>query len=216
MIELLREKDGIVFPDDKIILLDGSKVDCFPRKEGCSCNVDYNIIELDTTGEYLTYGKGKSRSKDYIEDFELFCARQLFIENSFLLLHNRERILHDSRMFLAPVSVESGLAYTGTSGFRNPTIGVYLEWWTYCDGALMMDEEGVRSLVYRLAGSPLSGANRCTAVREDGKEETVTLRPFNDYWRSFMKINQRYSDAKSHYEAYSLQQVLDILKDKSS
>jgi hypothetical protein len=31
-----------------------------------------------------------------------------------------------------------------------------------------------------------------------------------------MKINQRYSDVKPRYEAYSLQQVLDILKDESS
>jgi hypothetical protein len=93
---------------------------------------------------------------------------------------------------------------------------VYLEWWTHCDGALMMDEDGVRSLVYRLAGSPLSGANRCMAVREDGKEEIVSLRPFSDYWRSFMKINQRYSDAKSRYEAYSLRQVIVLLKNESS
>ena len=120
--------------------------------------------------------------------------------------------MQDSRMFLAPVAVQSGLAYTGTSGFRNPTVGVYLEWWSCCKGAVRSGGNGAESLVYYMAGSPLSGANRCAAVHEDGTEEGVALRSFSDYWRSFMKINQRYSEAKARYQAYSLQQVLDILK----
>ena len=71
---------------------------------------------------------------------------------------------------------------------------------------------GTRSLIYRLAGSPLSGVNRCVAVCEDGTEEKVQLRSFSNYWLPFMKINQRYSPAKACYQAYSLQEVLDILK----
>jgi hypothetical protein len=66
--------------------------------------------------------------------------------------------------------------------------------------------------VYYLAGSPLSGANGCAAVREDGKSEKVVLKPFSEYWRSFMQINKRYDNAKSYYEAYSLQQVIELLK----
>ena len=226
--EKLYNDGGIVFPEGKITLLDGRELECYPcisELKGKNGNVkglydlhgrkdvDYNNMEFDTTGKYLSFGKKRVRSKDYIEDFELFIERQLFVDNAFLLLQNRERILQDSRMFLAPVAVESGLAYTGTSGFRNPTVGVYLEWWSLCEGALRMDENGVRSLVYRLAGSPLSGVNRCTAIREDGKEETVSLRPFSDYWRSFMKINQRYSEAKSWYRAFTLQQVIEMVSE---
>ncbi len=58
----------------------------------------------------------------------------------------------------------------------------------------------------------MSGVNRCVAVCEDGTEEKVQLRSFSNYWLPFMKINQRYSPAKACYQAYSLQEVLDILK----
>lgn len=221
-------EESAFFPEGKITLLDGRELECYPcisELKGENCNVkglhdsqgrkavDYNNLEFDTTGRYLSFGKKRGRSKKYVEDLEMFIERQLFVDNAFLLLQNRERILQDSRMFLAPVAVESGLAYTGTSGFRNPTVGVYLEWWSLCEGALRRDENGVRSLVYRLAGSPLSGVNSCTAIREDGREETVSLRPFSDYWRSFMKINQRYSEAKSWYRAFTLQQVIEMVSE---
>lgn len=32
-------------------------------------------------------------------------------------------------MFLAPVNIDNGLAYIGTSPSRHPTLGVYLKWW---------------------------------------------------------------------------------------
>ena len=210
--ESLYNEGGAIFPAGKIILLDGRELECYPCEGGGGKAVDYNNLEFDTTGEYLSFGKKRGRSKAHVEDLELSLERQLFVENAFLLLRNKERIMQDSRMFLAPVAVQSGLAYTGTSGFRNPTVGVYLEWWSCCKGAVRSGGNGAESLVYYMAGSPLSGANRCAAVHEDGTEEGVALRPFSDYWRSFMKINQRYSEAKARYQAYSLQQVLDILK----
>ena len=209
--EKLREQGDVVFPAGKIVLLDGREIDCYPRGGGGDCNVDYNNMELDTTGRYLSFGK-KGRQKDYVESLDAFLEKQLFIDNAFFLFQNRERIMQDSRMFLAPVAAENVLAYTGISGFRNPTVGVYLEWWTHCEGAVRTAANGAKSLIYRLAGSPLSGVNRCVAVCEDGTEEKAQLRSFSNYWLPFMKINQRYSPAKACYQAYSLQEVLDILK----
>lgn len=209
MKEKLYNEGGVVFPAGKIVLLDGTALECYPREGWCDKAVDYNNLEFDTTGKYLSFGKKRYRSKEFIEELKQFLERQKFVENAFMLLQNKEFILQDSRMFLAPVAVENCLAYTGTSGFRNPTIGVYLEWWSICKGTLITDENGVRSLVYRMAGSPLSGINSCTAIREDGEERTVNLHPFSDCWRSFMKINQRYSEAKSRYEAFSLQHVIE-------
>jgi hypothetical protein len=208
--EKLREQENVVFPAGKIVLLDGREIDCYPREKGCDCNVDYNNLELDTTGHYLSFGK-KGHQKDYIEELDVFLEKQLFIDNAFFLFQNRERIMQDSRMFLAPVAAENVLAYTGTSGFRNPTLGVYLEWWVHCEGAVRTAANGTKSLIYRLAGSPLTGVNSCVAVCEDGTEEKLQLRSFSDYWLSFIKINQRYSPAKACYQAYSLQEVLDIL-----
>ena len=163
---------------------------------------------MDHTGQYLTIGSQKPTPvpKPTVEE-----QRQLFISNAFYLLAHKERILSDSRMFLCPVSIQNGIAYTGTSGFHNPTLGVYLEWWSLVKETMCTDRKGRRSLVYQIAGSPLSGSNRCGAVREDGKTETVSLSPFIDYWPPFMRLNQRYTEAKQLYQAYTLQEVLDIL-----
>ena len=138
--------------------------------------------------------------------------RQLFLDNAFYLLAHRERILSDSRMFLCPVAVQSGLAYTGTSGFRNPILGVYLEWWPLVPDAMQIDGSGRRGLVCQLSGSPLSGMNKCSLVRQDGRLDVVTLSSFGRHWGPFMKLNQRYTEAKQLYQAYTLSQVLDILR----
>ncbi len=53
--------------------------------------------------------------------------------------------------------------------------------------------------------------NKCSAVSEDGKQKIVSLSPFSAHWAPFMKLNQRYAQAKQLYQSYTLQQVLDIL-----
>ena len=135
--------------------------------------------------------------------------QDLFVANAFYLLAHRDRILKDSRMFLAPVPVISGLAYGGA--FTCPVLGAYLEWWKDCPHSMRIDSNGQRSLVYRLSGSPLSGANASSEVFEDGRTGTVNLKQFMNCWRSFGHILSRYKDAKVNYLAYSLQEVLDIL-----
>ncbi len=179
----INPKDELVFPENKIILLDGRTLDCYPSVPPTPQNDD--------------------------------SQKELFVNNAFYLLAHKERILSDSRMFLCPVPIQNGLAYTGTSGFHKPTLGIYIEWWLNCEGTLRTDKKGRRSLVYHLAGSPLSGANQCCTVDEKGKIKSVTLLPFKNYWSPFMKINQRYTQAKNKYQAYTLQQVLDILNCES-
>ena len=63
----------------------------------------------------------------------------------------------------------------------------------------------------QLAGSPLSGANRCLAICENGERRDVTLQKFSDCWKPFMEINRRYTEAKGRYECYTLQQVIELL-----
>ena len=198
------------FPDGKIVLLNGTQLDCYPLADEDIETEFQNKLKLDTTGQYLTVGKCKPKTMPVSNEWREM-QKQLFVDNAFYLLAHLDRILKDSRMFLAPVAVQSALAYTGTGGFNRPTLGVYLEWWQTCDGAMRIDKKGRRSLIYRLAGSPLSGSNRCSAVREDGKIETVTLSPFINHWSPFIKINTRYTEAKVRYQAYTLQEVLDIL-----
>jgi len=203
-----RERE--VFPHNKIILWDGRMLDCYPLAAQAPDKIDEDHLELDTTGQFLSVGAKKPqpvspKSKDTEEQ------KELFIKNAFYLLAHKERIMSDSRMFLCRIPIQSGLAYTGNSGFRNPTLGIYLEWWSIVEGAMRTDRKGRKSLVYHLAGSPLSGANKCAAVREDGKIEIVSLSPFNAHWGPFTRLNNRYTEAKQLYQAYTLQEVLNIL-----
>ena len=41
-----------------------------------------------------------------------------------------------------------------------------------------------------------------------------TVLPFTDVWHPFKEINTYYDEAKSKYEAYTLQQVLAILNNE--
>lgn len=209
------KEDKQVFPEGKIILLDGRILDCYPVAKEKDTKVVDDGLRLDTTGEYLSL-KEKSMSLNVYQqsanpNYEEI-QTDLFLRNAFYLFAHKERILSDSRMFLCPIHIQSGLAYTGRSGFNNPTLGIYIEWWLNCAGAMRTDNEGRKSLVYRLSGSPLSGTNSCTAVDEDGKIEPVSLSGFINYWPLFIDINQRYTNAKNNYQAYQLKQVLDILE----
>ena len=174
-----------MFSDGKIILLDGRVVDCYPR----------------TGKEQLPYTDKVRKEED----------KERFIKNAFFFLANRERILTDSRMFLCPVPITSGMSISGTSGFENPTLGIYLQWWETCAGAMFTDKKGRRGLLYKLSGSSLSGHNIADVVHEDGTTKNVELHPFKDYRDSFIHINNTYKSAKQKYQAYSLRQVLDIL-----
>lgn len=206
--------------ENSITLMNGAVLECFP-KESQPCDIEPDKMQLDATGKYLSIDNKKPykrEAKAQIDPTEELEQQQkkLFTDNAFYLLAHSERIMRDSRMFLAPVAVHNGLAYTGTSGFRNPTIGIYLEWWNECARTLRTDDEGNRSLIFHLAGSPLSGSNCCAEVYEDGRIESVSVRSFIDFWPPFMAINQRYTEAKNMHQAYTLQQVLDILHAEDS
>ena len=193
-------------PQNSMILMNGAVLECFPKESNQGDFVP-DQMKLDTTGVYLSIGNKPQPST--IEEKER--QKKLFTDNAFYLLAHQERIMRDSRMFLAPVAVQNGLAYIGTSGFNAPTLGIYLEWWNECPIALRTGEDGHRSLVFHLAGSPLSGANRCAEVYEDGRVEHTQVASFINHWRPFTTINTRYDEAKHIYQAYTLEHVLEIL-----
>ena len=204
------KEGGADFPQNKIILTDGRELDCYPVAEEKPAQLETDDLALDTTGQYLVIGNQKPTPipKPSMTSAE---QKELFLKNAFYLLAHRERILSDSRMFLCPVPIQSALAYVGTTGLHNPTLGIYLEWWLQADCAMQTDKKGRRSLVYHLAGSPLSGSNRSSMVYEDGKKELVCLPSFISHWSPFMSINRRYTEAKQLYQAYTLPEVLAIL-----
>ena len=201
-------------PKNCIILMNGDVLECFP-KETLQGDFTPDKMQLDTTGVYLSVGNKPCKPQPKTTE-ELERQKKLFTDNAFYLLAHSERIIRDSRMFLAPVAIQNGLAYTGTSGFHAPTLGIYLEWWNECSIALRTDKDGKRSLVFHLAGSPLSGANHCAEVYEDGRTESVQVSSFISHWQPFVNINTRYDEAKHIYQAYTLEQVLDILHAEDS
>ena len=183
------------FPKGKIILQDGRMVDCYPKGI---------VTESDKTTQ-------PSISEQFAKKRELELDKERFIKNAFYFLAHKERILTDSRMFLCPVPILSGMSISGTSGVRHPTLGVYLEWWMSYPGAMPTDKKNRKCLVYHLAGSNMSGSNHCAAIREDGKIKEVSLYPFSEALKSFAKINTAYMEAKILYQAYTIKQVLEIL-----
>ncbi len=196
----------------QITLLNGRELLCFPKVEPVQ-PID-NRMKLDTTGQYLTVGRRKPVVKPIPPEVEeqRKQAVKFFTDHVFFLFDHREQILSDSRMFLAPVPVQNGIAYTGTSGFRRPTLGVYIEWWMTCVPAIINQYEDTW-LVYYIAGSPLSGCNCCGIVNANGKCRSENLpRPFNGIWAPFVDVNTRYDEAKEHYEAYSLEEVVKLLE----
>lgn len=201
-------------PKNYITLMNGEALECF-QKQSPKTTFAPDEMQLNATGTYLGMGIKPCKPQPNADE-EKEHQKKLFTDNAFYLLAHSKRIMRDSRMFLAPVAVQNGLAYTGTSGFNAPTVGIYLEWCATCPEALRTDKEGCRSLVFHLAGSPLSGANCCAEVYEDGRVKSVSVSLFASHWQSFTAINTRYDEAKHIYQVYTLEQVLDILHAEDS
>ena len=168
---------------------------------------------LDKTGGYFSIKKKPAKPKP--TDEQEGNLQKLFTDNVFLILANRERILNDSRMLLTPVTVRNGLAYTGA--FSTATLGVYIEWWMCAPYSVLFDEkDDTMALIWYLSGSPLSGGNLCSMVTEDGKTETVKVPFFKKLWPKFTDILADYHDAKELYQAYTLPETIDILKNETT
>ena len=201
------EENNIII-ENGIRLQDGNVIRGYPKQDAI-VELCKKTPMLDTTEEYLSIGKKPAKPKP--TDEKESNLQKLFTDNSFLILANRKRILNDSRMLLTPVTVRNGLAYTGA--FSTATLGVYIEWWHNCPYSVLFGEkDDTMSLIWYLSGSPLSGGNLCSMVTEDGKAETVRVHFFRKLWPKFTDILADYHDAKELYQAYTLPEVIDILK----
>lgn len=203
------EDKDVRHPEGKILLMNGNVLDCFEKDEKPAVIVP-DALGLDTTGEFLQLRKGPKRKagKTNKEPWE-----ELFLKEAFFLYAHREQIYSDSRMFLTPVSFRNNLAYSGTSGLKDATLGVYLEWWDSCPRSVIRSGEEIVALTYFIAGSPLSGSNKCSVVDRAGKSRGhVFTSPFMEIWSSFMKVNGRYTEAKQIYQAYTLEETLEKLR----
>ena len=197
--------------EHKIELMDGRVLECYPKEEDPTQAID-NELKLDTSGVFLTIGKKQAQQKQEDIDEQKRIDRKTFLDNIFLFIEHRERILSDSRMLLCPIDFNSGMTFADLSVFKRPTLGVYLQWWSVYGGT-WTNEHGQKGLICKLAGSGLTGANCCTVVYEDGSvARKVCIDYFKDRLKTFIRINRAYTKAKERYEYYSLDKVINILK----
>lgn len=205
----IQTEEKVIHPEGKILLINGNTIDGYPNGNP-SVIVKKNGLQLDTTGEYLQIGRKKRKIPNKVES-PYAHTRDMLIKNAWTLYDRREEIYADSRMFLAPLNIGCNIAYTGTSGIADATLGVWLEWWESLD-ILRIDKEGKECLTYYFAGSPLSGTNRCKGVSRSGQEIDIQFCPFTPVWSTFMRINSRYTEPKQIYEAYTFEQTIEKLE----
>ena len=89
-----------------IELIDGTHIEAFPKAEQPE-NIKEDNLALDTTGEYLQIGRRKRKPKHTNERDAIAQQRgELLCRNLHRLIAESDKILADSRMFLAPVPIK--------------------------------------------------------------------------------------------------------------
>lgn len=138
-----------------------------------------------------------------LTDIDLFAAN---VQN---IIANEKLIFSDSRIFMCPIDMGCGLAYSGY--FKPTTLGAYLEWWLNYPEA--HDYRG--NPLLRLSGSPLSGANKCTAASPDGKAIPAELHgSFSAAYKSFLAISKRYREDIMECEVYTFKHILQLIEEQ--
>ncbi len=195
---------------DELELMDGRTILAYPKDK--VEQRDWEFFQLADADHHIHIGGKTAAIIKEERNKAQERLQKLFLDNAFKLLEHHERILGDSRMFLAPVPIESGFAYVGSNGFANPTLGVYLEWWLNCPSSSVEDKDGGKWFIYKLAGSPLTGRNKCGLVDKNGNIRNMDLQTFRPAWESFGNINRRYKEAKEKYFGFSLLQTMALLE----
>jgi len=206
---IVSNETEVLHPEGKILLMNGNILECHQKADVANV-IKCDGVELDATGEYLRIKNMRVKQSHKTGEEPWM---KLFYKEAFFLYEHRDRILSDSRMFLTPLPFRNNLAYSGTYGLSDATLGVYLEWWINCERSVIKKKGKIHSLTYYLAGSPISGINRCAAITIDGKAQNVSFAsPFCDLWRPFMIINMRYTQAKRIYQSFSLEETVARLR----
>ncbi|MCM1140728.1 MAG: hypothetical protein NC453_19330 [Muribaculum sp.] len=127
---------------------------------------------------------------------------QLFISNIPLLVRHRDEILLSAEMAGVIAGVSNGLAYSGA--FKPATVGDYLVWWHNAP-ELSHDRHG--QLIWKIAGSQLSGAHACKAVDEAGNSHPAELKDH------LLTVVRSFRDARQfQHSGMTLSQLIDKLR----
>ena len=207
--------------DGLMTLMDGKQIQLMPKAQPASTagspdepSAD-SRLRMGQTGHCSPMGRPRptvDESEIKPSSWEETEEEEAFLTHLFFFIAHRDKIKADSRLFLAPVPIQNGLAYTGTSGFHRPTLGVYLEWWENCTDASVIDKGGQVSFIVRLDDEPLPGKSNCTILAQDGEQHDCHSSGFENLRATFLKINRRYDACKEQGEAWSLRYVYALLR----
>lgn len=138
-------------------------------------------------------------------------SRECFLQNAFLFLENAERILSDTRMSNARVSVSNELAYMGA--FPTANLGTYIDWWKNSGlDEILHDDNERKALTWSVSGSPLTGMNSCMCVYPDGTTTKVSHGSFGRKWKTFIEALKRHRSDEDIVDSFTIEEVAEILK----
>lgn len=195
----------VLHPEDKLQLTDGRIIQGYTFERIVKTHLDPHEL-IPENGMWARCKKDNHRRDDMMKE-----QLRLFTDNAFFFLANSKRILSDSRMFMTPISIIGGFPASSLSGYQAPILGVYLEWWNTCEASTVIDEHGDTSLVFLLAGNPAKGTNYCAYVNQKGVITRAPIPHFNQACKEFIRISQRYTEARQEFAAFTLEEVLHLL-----
>lgn len=169
---------------DNITLLNGNILRCYPKQN-----------YWQTTFPWLL-------SRETIR-----ANKRLFYTNVYNFIDNADKILNDSRYFLASVGY-----YTSIGSTVMPCLGTFIEWWKYC---LRYSWDAYNLPIWDISGNPMSGSHGCATVDTECNVHRAKLQSrFIEIVKSFNCISNRYVEAQQGCESYSLEYVLSRLSIK--
>lgn len=163
---------------NSIVLLNGNILRCYPRQhytQPCHWSLSREVIRAN---------------------------KQLFYPNVNNIIANADKILNDSRYFLASVG------YYTSIGSTMPCLGTFIEWWKYCRYSWDADNLPI----WAISGNPMTGSHGCATVDTECNVHRAKLQSrFIEIVKSFNCISSRYVEAQKECESYSLDNVLHQL-----
>lgn len=138
---------------------------------------------------------------------------ECFAQHAFFFVQHSREILGNKQLSSVYVPVQNKVAYTNPDGFRNPTLGTYLEWWMECKEAVV-ETDGRKWLIWRIEGLPIREFNTCYIVDEKGESRPYVAGCFSHLWRSFKAINKR-QNRENDLEPLTLKEAIDKLENSA-
>lgn len=129
---------------------------------------------------------------------------EVLIQNAFYLLANKEYILSDPRMFMAPSCL-------GVPHACGPIcLKALLEWWSE---KKYLTDSGERVLIHHMTGSPISGSNISIGVNSSG--DSYKILRILGFVSTLITLTKKSSSLREEFpevEAYAVSDIVDLLK----